>query len=75
MEYSVENDIVDVGGNDDANVWTLKHEEIFINLMEEEVLKGNRCTTTFTKPAWKRIREKLCIIFMRLTFSPKLGTN
>ncbi|KAF4388209.1 hypothetical protein F8388_021039 [Cannabis sativa] len=27
--------------------------------MEEEVLKGNRNTTTFTKQSWKRIKEEL----------------
>ncbi|KAF4382488.1 hypothetical protein G4B88_011440 [Cannabis sativa] len=36
-----------------------KLEEIFIELTEEEVLKGNRNTTTFTKQSWKRIKEEL----------------
>ncbi|KAF4358544.1 hypothetical protein G4B88_015929 [Cannabis sativa] len=45
--------------NSEASVWPEKHEEIFIELMEEEVLKGNRNTTTFTKQSWKRINEEL----------------
>ncbi|KAF4388363.1 hypothetical protein G4B88_013200 [Cannabis sativa] len=45
--------------NSEASVWPEKHEEIFIELMEEEVLKGNRNTTTFTKQSWKRIKEEL----------------
>ncbi|XP_062086055.1 uncharacterized protein LOC133792154 [Humulus lupulus] len=28
--------------------------------MEEEVLKGNKNTTTFTKQSWKYIKEELC---------------
>ncbi|KAF4401527.1 hypothetical protein G4B88_001721 [Cannabis sativa] len=46
--------------NSEASVWPEKHEEIFIELMEEEVVKGNRNTTTFTKQSWKRIKEELC---------------
>ncbi|KAF4357130.1 hypothetical protein F8388_002335 [Cannabis sativa] len=45
--------------NSEASVWPEKYEEIFIELMEEEVLKGNRNTTTFTKQSWKRIKEEL----------------
>ncbi|XP_060973222.1 uncharacterized protein LOC133038842 [Cannabis sativa] len=45
--------------NSEASVWPEKHEEIFIELMEEEVLKGNRNTTTFTKQSWKCIKEEL----------------
>ena len=29
--------------------WHKKNETIFIELMEQEVVKGNRSTTTFTK--------------------------
>ncbi|XP_060974132.1 L10-interacting MYB domain-containing protein-like [Cannabis sativa] len=45
--------------NSEASIWPEKHEEIFIELMEEEVLKGNRNTTTFTKQSWKSIKEEL----------------
>ncbi|XP_062104050.1 uncharacterized protein LOC133815205 [Humulus lupulus] len=38
----------------------LRHEEILVELMEEEVLKGNKNTTTFTKQSWKYIKEELC---------------
>ena len=37
-----------------------RYEEIFIDLMEEEVIKGNRSTTTFSKSAWNRILLNLC---------------
>ncbi|KAF4357000.1 hypothetical protein F8388_011016 [Cannabis sativa] len=46
--------------NSEASLWPEKHEEIFIELMEEEVVKGNKNTTTFTKQSWKRIKEELC---------------
>ncbi|KAM6554249.1 hypothetical protein CsatB_015011 [Cannabis sativa] len=46
--------------NSEASIWPQKHEEVFVGLMEEEVLKGNRNTTTFTKQSWKHIKEELC---------------
>ena len=39
--------------------WSFKNETIFINLMEDEVAKGNRPTTTFTKTSWTYIKEQL----------------
>ncbi|XP_062079451.1 L10-interacting MYB domain-containing protein-like [Humulus lupulus] len=56
----VDNEVLIIEHNDEASVWTQKHEEIFIELMEEEVLKGNKNTTTFTKQSWKYIKEELC---------------
>ncbi|XP_062104116.1 L10-interacting MYB domain-containing protein-like [Humulus lupulus] len=56
----VDNEVLIIENNDEASVWTQKHEEIFIELMEEEVLKGNKNTTTFTKQSWKYIKEELC---------------
>ncbi|XP_062075404.1 uncharacterized protein LOC133779460 [Humulus lupulus] len=56
----VDNEVLIIENNDEASVWTQKHEEIFIELMEEEVLKENKNTTTFTKQSWKYIKEELC---------------
>ncbi|XP_062119210.1 L10-interacting MYB domain-containing protein-like [Humulus lupulus] len=56
----IDNEVLIVENNDEASVWTQRHEEIFIELMEEEVLKGNKNTTTFTKQSWKYIKEELC---------------
>ena len=41
------------------DIWAQNIESHFITLMEEEVKKGNRQTTTLTKSAWKHIREAL----------------
>lgn len=41
------------------DVWSSNVESYFITLMEEEVKKGNRRTTTLTKGAWRYIREEL----------------
>ncbi|XP_062103445.1 L10-interacting MYB domain-containing protein-like [Humulus lupulus] len=56
----IDNEVLIIENNDEASVWTQRHEEIFIELMEEEVLKGNKNTTTFTKQSWKYIKEELC---------------
>ncbi|XP_062085697.1 L10-interacting MYB domain-containing protein-like [Humulus lupulus] len=56
----IDNEVLIIENNDEASVWTQRHEEIFIELMEEEVLKGNKKTTTFTKQSWKYIKEELC---------------
>ena len=40
--------------------WSQKHEGIFTDIMEEEVFKGNRTTTTFMKSSWQYIIEELC---------------
>ena len=42
-----------------GGVWPKPMESFFICLMEEEVKKGNRQTTTFSKNAWKTIKEEL----------------
>ena len=57
---SIVNEVFDLGNNDEASIWSQRHEEIFIDLMEEEVIKGNRSTTTFSKSAWNRILLNLC---------------
>ena len=41
---NIGNDIIDLSSNEEATTWNSRHEEIFINIMEEEVLKGNRST-------------------------------
>ena len=48
------NEVIDHSENEDTTVWSQK-DEIFINLMEEEVIKGNRSTTTFSEFAWQCI--------------------
>ncbi|URE05044.1 hypothetical protein MUK42_20284 [Musa troglodytarum] len=51
-------DIVDEGGFN-VSVWPDEIEERFIYIMEAEVNKGNRTSTTFSKPAWRAIEETL----------------
>lgn len=40
-------------------VWSKENEEKLITLLEEEIMEGNRPTTTLTKEAWKIVRTKL----------------
>ncbi|KAL2939251.1 L10-interacting MYB domain-containing protein, partial [Bienertia sinuspersici] len=42
-----------------VGVWNECIETYFIGLIEDEVKKGNRPTTTLIKPSWKFIRQKL----------------
>ncbi|KAF8390850.1 hypothetical protein HHK36_023149 [Tetracentron sinense] len=53
-----DNEVLEVG-IDDVFVWSTRNEDKFIILMEEEVIKANRSTTTFAKATWRRIRETL----------------
>lgn len=46
-------------GKDVESIWTTERENLFISIMEEEVLKGNRVATTFRKESWKFIRESM----------------
>ncbi|RWW76387.1 hypothetical protein BHE74_00015527 [Ensete ventricosum] len=59
-QYSSINDTdtVDEGGFN-VSVWPDEIEERFIYIMEAEVNKGNRTSTTFSKPAWRAIEETL----------------
>ncbi|KAF4372768.1 hypothetical protein F8388_000935 [Cannabis sativa] len=61
--------------NSEASIWPQKHEEVFVGLMEEEVLKGNRNTTTFTKQSWKHIKEELCAQVKRSYTNLQLRNN
>ncbi|XP_057440266.1 uncharacterized protein LOC130732176 [Lotus japonicus] len=45
------------------DIWPPNIESYFIGLMEEEVKKGNRQSTTLTRDAWRRIREEMKIQF------------
>ncbi|XP_057445119.1 L10-interacting MYB domain-containing protein-like isoform X3 [Lotus japonicus] len=45
------------------DIWPPNIESYFIGLMEEEVKKGNRQTTTLTRDAWRRIKEEMKIQF------------
>ncbi|XP_010279316.1 PREDICTED: L10-interacting MYB domain-containing protein-like isoform X2 [Nelumbo nucifera] len=38
--------------------WTVELENMYIDIMVEHVKRGDRNTTTFSKPAWKQIRQK-----------------
>uniref|UniRef100_A0A5B6YH33 Myb/SANT-like domain-containing protein n=1 Tax=Davidia involucrata TaxID=16924 RepID=A0A5B6YH33_DAVIN len=38
--------------------WTVEQENIFIDIMEEQVISNNRLTTTFSRGSWKNIRVK-----------------
>ncbi|WOL07279.1 L10-interacting MYB domain-containing protein [Canna indica] len=51
-------DIVEDGGFN-VSVWPDEIEERLIVIMEAEVSKGNRTSTTFSKPAWRAIEETL----------------
>lgn len=51
--------IDDVKELQDDKLWYEENEEKLINLLEEEVLKGNRPTTTLTKEAWRNVGIKL----------------
>ncbi|XP_077241618.1 uncharacterized protein LOC143882101 [Tasmannia lanceolata] len=59
------NHSIAVGRDDSQNLqeresarWSVRDTNVFIDLMVEEVKKGSRCTTTFTKRAWNDIRRK-----------------
>ncbi|XP_010245132.1 PREDICTED: L10-interacting MYB domain-containing protein-like [Nelumbo nucifera] len=41
--------------------WTLELENTYIDIMVDHVKKGDRNTTTFSKPAWRQIREEFYI--------------
>ncbi|KAF4348395.1 hypothetical protein F8388_000660 [Cannabis sativa] len=60
VESVLEDSEVVIIDNSEASVWPEKYEKNFIELMEEEVVKRNRNTTTFTKQSCKRIKEELC---------------
>ncbi|CAN1242969.1 hypothetical protein LINPERPRIM_LOCUS5524 [Linum perenne] len=49
-------DCVEIDGKD---VWPEAVELELISLMVEEVRKGNRTTTTFSKTGWKTIQKGL----------------
>ncbi|CAN1237177.1 L10-interacting MYB domain-containing protein [Linum grandiflorum] len=52
----MDNDCVEIDGKD---VWPEIVELFLIDLMVEEVKKGNRTTTTFSKSGWSNIRKSL----------------
>ncbi|KAI4351057.1 hypothetical protein L6164_005444 [Bauhinia variegata] len=51
-------EVVEVTGSK-KDIWPPNVESYFIDLMEEEVRKGNRQTTTLTKAAWRHINIEL----------------
>uniref|UniRef100_A0A9I9EK42 Myb/SANT-like domain-containing protein n=1 Tax=Cucumis melo TaxID=3656 RepID=A0A9I9EK42_CUCME len=52
-------DVVEIDGLKSEGPWSNKSEALFVDLMDEEVAKGNRPTTTFTKTSWNYMRSKL----------------
>ncbi|KAL2926490.1 L10-interacting MYB domain-containing protein [Bienertia sinuspersici] len=59
IEIKSEDEVVEIESTGGVGVWNECIEAYFIGLIEDEVKKGNRPTTTLTKPAWKFIRQKL----------------
>uniref|UniRef100_A0A9I9EHF1 Myb/SANT-like domain-containing protein n=1 Tax=Cucumis melo TaxID=3656 RepID=A0A9I9EHF1_CUCME len=52
-------DIVEIDGLKSEGPWSNKSEAFFVDLMDEEVAKGNRLTTTFTKTSWNYMKSQL----------------
>ena len=42
-------DVVEINGLRSERPWLNKREDLFVDLIDEEVAKGNQPTTTFTK--------------------------
>ena len=61
MSIDNDDDIIEVQKDDIKNdgPWNLNSEDVFIDLMVEEVAKQNKTTTTFTKKSWAFMREQL----------------
>uniref|UniRef100_A0A9I9EKF7 Myb/SANT-like domain-containing protein n=2 Tax=Cucumis melo TaxID=3656 RepID=A0A9I9EKF7_CUCME len=53
------NDVVEIDGLKGEGPWSNKSEALFVDLINEEVAKGNRPTTTFTKISWNYMRSQL----------------
>lgn len=54
-----DDDVVEVESIGGPGVWNDNIESFLISLIEDEVKKWYRPTTTLTKPAWRFIKEKL----------------
>ncbi|XP_050938834.1 L10-interacting MYB domain-containing protein-like [Cucumis melo] len=52
-------DVVEIDGLKGEEPWSNKSKALFVVLMDEEVVKGNRPTTTFTKTSWNYMRSQL----------------
>ncbi|XP_020249398.1 uncharacterized protein LOC109826789 [Asparagus officinalis] len=52
-------EVVEITPSQGAGTWPEEIELYFIDLMKEEVKKGNRHTTTFTRTSWKFIEDEL----------------
>ncbi|XP_038904553.1 L10-interacting MYB domain-containing protein-like isoform X2 [Benincasa hispida] len=61
MKTNCIEDVTQIDASKFDGPWSFKNESIFIDLMEEEVAKGNRPTTTFTKTSWTYIKEQLYV--------------
>ncbi|KNA16172.1 hypothetical protein SOVF_091330, partial [Spinacia oleracea] len=58
-EVKCEDDVVEIDAIGGVGVWNENIESYLISLIEEEVKKGNRPTTTLTKSAWKTVKQNL----------------
>lgn len=61
MKTNCNEDVIQIDASKFDGPWSFKNETIFIDLMEEEVAKGNRPTTTFTRTSWAYIKEQLYV--------------
>uniref|UniRef100_A0A9I9ELQ0 Myb/SANT-like domain-containing protein n=1 Tax=Cucumis melo TaxID=3656 RepID=A0A9I9ELQ0_CUCME len=52
-------EIVEIDGSRSEGSWSDNNEALFVDLIDEEVAKGNRPTTTFTKNSWNYMRSQL----------------
>ncbi|ONK67958.1 uncharacterized protein A4U43_C05F5620 [Asparagus officinalis] len=53
------NEVVEISPSQGVGFWSENVELYFIDLMVEEVKKGNRHTTTFTRSSWKFMEHEL----------------
>ncbi|KAL2938004.1 L10-interacting MYB domain-containing protein [Bienertia sinuspersici] len=58
-DIKCEDDVVEIESMRGVGVWNENIESYLISLMEEEVKRGNRPTTTLIKQAWRTVKQKL----------------
>ena len=59
MDQFISATSIEVNDADDASVWSSTIEKKFIDIMVEEVNKGNMKNGVFIKKAWTKIQEDL----------------
>ncbi|KAL2904215.1 L10-interacting MYB domain-containing protein [Bienertia sinuspersici] len=58
-DIKCEDEVVEIESMGGVGVWNENIESYLISLIEEEVKRGNRPTTTLTKQAWRTVKQKL----------------